>query len=241
VPRAPHDLMSDKLRQRMAIEAARLVNDGRDMATARFRAARAVQRGWVPTEDLPSDDEIRQALTSGRSAHDRFDRIAESVQLLSAVHSHPVIGSANDGLEHALAVFATVYEVHPYDEELLTAALVLHAGLAIDRTHPEQATLMALRDCLTARTAWLVESRPLAESHSAGTIGQRARRRLEAHPDFEQLILLADASRQAASPDGPQTGMRPASISLEEALRVLRALDAQDAAGDEGDEPASDW
>jgi hypothetical protein len=233
--------MSDKLRQRMAIEAARMVNKGRDMATARFRAARAVQRGWVPAEDLPSDDEIRQALTSGRSAHDRFDRIAESVQLLSAVHNHPAIGSADDGLEHALAVFATVYQVHPYDEELLTAALVLHAGLAIDRTHPEQATLMALSDCLTARTAWLVESRPLAESHSAGTIGQRARRRLEAHPDFEQLILLADASRQAASPDGPQPGMRPASISLEEALGVLRALDAQDAAVDEGDEPASDW
>ena len=70
--------MSDKIRQRMALEAARLVNEGRDIATARYRAARAVQRGWVPEEDLPSTAEIRQALTAAsQPALDRFDHVIQ--------------------------------------------------------------------------------------------------------------------------------------------------------------------
>ncbi|MDA0970296.1 MAG: hypothetical protein O3A60_07655 [Planctomycetota bacterium] len=220
--------MSDKIRQRMALEAARLVNEGRDIATARYRAARAVQRGWVPEEDLPSIAEIRQALTAAsQPALDRFDRIAEAVGLLASVRSHPMIGSAIDGLEHALAVFAAIHAEHPYDEELLTAALVIHAGLAIDRGNPVQAVLDALGESLTPRTTWFVESMPLAEAHVAGSIGQRARRRLETHPDGEQAILLALASRRAASPD-PQQRAMPAG-DLGEAIAILRSLDAEEA------------
>ena len=226
--------MSDKLRQRMALEAARLVNEGRDIATARYRAARAVQRGWVPEEDLPSTAEIRHALTAAsQPALDRFDRIAEAVGLLASVRSHPAIGSASDGLEHALAVFAAIHAEHPYDEELLTAALVIHAGLAIDRGNPVPAILEALGESLTPRTVWFVETMPLAEAHLVGSIGQRARRRLEAHPDGELAILVALASRRAASPD-PQQRAMPAG-DLDEAVAILRALDAEDA-----DDPASE-
>ena len=228
--------MSDKLRQRMALEAARLVHAGRDMATARYRAARAVQRGWVPEEELPSNAEIRQALAAaGPAANDRFDRIAESVRLLASVRSHPAIGSACDGLEHALAIFAAVSAEHPYDEELLTAALVVHAGLAIDRSNPAQAILAALGESLTPRTAWFVESMPLAEAHVAGTIGQRARHRLSTHPDFAQVIALAEASRRAGSPDASRQAAASATMSLDEAIAILRALDAEDAGGEATD------
>lgn len=225
--------MNNKLRQRMAIEAARLVSEGRDMATARYRAARAVQRGWVPEEELPSDAEIRQALAVGGSrGNDRFDRIAETVRLLESVRSHPSIGSADNGLEHALAVFAIVAREHPYDEELLTAALVMHAGLAIDRSQPVEAVLAALGTSLTPRTIWFVESMPLAVAHVAGTIGQRARRRLEAHPDFEQVMLLAESSRRAASPEGISQDLLEAGSGLDAAIAVLRELDAEEAEQD---------
>lgn len=220
--------MSNKHRQRMVIEAARLVNLGRDMATARFRAARKVNRGWVPAEELPSDCEIRQALSTGRPAVDRFDRIAESVGLLASVRRHPDIGAASDGLEHTLTAFSAVFAEQPYDEELLTAALVGHAGLAIDRTNPQQAVLKALDGCLTTRTAWLVESMPLAASYTAGTIGHRARHRLEAHQDFEQVMLLSEASRRAASADARNQGLVSTPLSLEEAIEILRSLDAED-------------
>ena len=215
--------MSDKLRQRMAQEAARLVGEGRDIATARIRAARAVRRDWVPENELPTAEEIHAALVPARpQAPDRLDRIAESVRLLATVRHHPRLQSADDGLEHALAVFSTVLNTYPYDEELLTAALLLHAGLVIDRADPVPALLTALGTTITQRTSWLLEAAAVAETHAAGTIGQRARRRFESHPDFEQACLLAAADRQGihGCPTPPPT--------LEEAIAILRDLDAEE-------------
>ena len=84
---------------------------------------------------------------------------------------------------------------------------------------------------------------PLAEAHVAGTIGQRARHRLSAHPDFEQVIALAEASRRAASPDASRQAAAPATMSLDDAIAILRALDADDADGettDLGDDASPD-
>lgn len=218
--------MTNKLRQQVALEAARLVNEGCDMATARLRAARGMHRGWVPDGDLPSEQEIQQALTpAGGHAGNRFLRIAETVRLLATIRSHHAIGVSADALEHTLQVFAAIYEEHPYDEELLTAALVLHAGLVIDRSDPVQAVIRVLGDTLTPRTIWFLETFPAAQAHAAGTIGQRARRRLESHPDFEQVLLLAELDRKA--------GLAPLLaahdlLDLEEAVGILQALDAED-------------
>ena len=55
------------------------------------------------------------------------------------------------------------------------------------------------------------------------TLGHRARKRLEAHPDFLDALLLAEADRGGGSGDPPP--------SLEQAMAVLRALDRA-AAGD---------
>ena len=46
------DAGADKLRQRIAEEAARMVAKGSDSTRSRFRAARRVARGWVRTSPV---------------------------------------------------------------------------------------------------------------------------------------------------------------------------------------------
>ncbi|MFM9057514.1 MAG: tRNA adenylyltransferase, partial [Planctomycetaceae bacterium] len=124
-------------------------------------------------------------------------------------------------LEHALQVFDLVHAERPYDEELLTAALVQEVGLALDRDRAVAAGLEAVGDLVTPRTRWLVESVAAARAHREGTLGHRARSRLEAHPDFEAVLLLAEADRKGRVRGG-------AAPTLDEALAILRELDAAD-------------
>jgi len=123
-------------------------------------------------------------------------------------------------LEHSLQVFARVRAERPYDEELLTAALVHDVGRAIDRDAPVPATLTALEGLITPRTAWLVETLPAAVAYGDRTLGHRARQRLEGHADFLDALVLADADRRARvrGYDAP---------SLDEAIAILRELDAE--------------
>ncbi|NBV44477.1 MAG: hypothetical protein EBR86_02270 [Planctomycetia bacterium] len=152
-------------------------------------------------------------------AGDRFDDIAALVRMLATVKQDPARHPEGDALEHTLQVFELVRAERPYDEELLTAALVFDVGRAIDRGAPVAAALLALAGLVTERTAWLVESLPAARAHAAGTLGQRARARLEAHPDFAEVELLATADRRGRVRGG-------VSPTLEEAITLLRGLDA---------------
>ena len=218
----------DRLRQRIAEEAARGVARGSDATRATFRAARRVARGWVPDDRLPDPrevcDEVRRELDAATALRhlvgDRFDSIAAEVSLLSTVRQDPAKCPEGDALEHSLQVFDLVHRERPFDEELLTAALVHDVGRAIDRSDPVAATVEALGDLVTDRTKWLVEMLPAARGHVEQTLGHRARRRLEAHPDFLDVILLAEADRR-----GHQRGY-PAP-SLDEAIAILRALEQE--------------
>lgn len=217
---------SDRLRQRIAEEAARGVARGSDATRATFRAARRVARGWVPDDRLPDPrevcHEVRRELDATaalrRLVGDRFDSIAAEVSLLATVRQDPAKCPEGDALEHSLQVFDLVHRERPFDEELLTAALVHDVGRAIDRSDPVAATVEAVGDLVSDRTKWLVEMLPAARGHVEQTLGHRARRRLEAHPDFLDVILLAEADRR-----GHQRGY-PAP-SLEEAIAILRALE----------------
>jgi hypothetical protein len=228
---APGDRRDHKLRTRIAGEAARIVGAGADSTRARFRAARRVARRRVPEEQLPSHDDIRREVVRGDDprggfAHltgDRFDRIAEIVGMLAAVRQDPVRHPEGDVLEHSLQVFDRVHRERPFDEELLTAALVHDVGRAIDRQAPVAAALEALGDAITPRTRWLVENLPVAAAHEDRTLGVRARHRLAAHPDFLDVLLLAECDRRACV-------RGYAAPSLEEAVAILRDL-AADGAG----------
>jgi len=220
----------DKLRRRIAEEAARILSQGGDSKRARFRAARRLTRGWVAEGDLPSHDEVRRELgraagadlpAAGGFGHltgDRFDQIADLVRVLATVRQDPLKHPEGDVLEHALQVFDRVHEAQPFDEELLTAALVHEVGKAIDRSNHVAAGLEALGDLVTPRTKWLVDSLEAAHAHGDNTLGLRARHRLEAHPDFLDALLLAESDRKARvrGYDAP---------SLDEAIAILRALE----------------
>ena len=217
----------DAQRRRIAREAARGMAGGSDATRAVFRAARRVTGGWVPADRLPSPAEVRDevhraidpAAAAARLTGDRFDRIAAVVGVLATVRQDPARHPEGDVLEHSLQVFDLVRAEKPYDEELLTAALVHDVGRAIDRNDPVPAALAAVAGLVTPRTAWLVEALPVAAAYRDGTLGQRARQRLAAHPDFLDALLLAEADRKARvrGYDAP---------SLEEAIAVLRGLES---------------
>jgi hypothetical protein len=230
-PGTPDGAAPDKLRRRIAAEAGRMLGSAGDSHRARLRAARRVARAWVPEERLPDHGEIRRAagaeLKKAASdppalAGDRFDDIAALVRMLATVNQDPVKHPEGDALEHTLQVFELVRGQRPYDEELLTAALVFDVGRAIDRGDAVAAALAALAGLVTERTRWFVEALPAARARAAGTLGHRARLRLESHPDFADLELLAEADRRGRVRGGE-------SPSLDEAIAAVRALDAESA------------
>ncbi|MFM7107834.1 MAG: hypothetical protein ACKOZU_04430 [Planctomycetaceae bacterium] len=220
--------VDDSLRRRIAAEAARGMAAGSDARRAVFRAARRLAGGWVPADRLPDVADVcadvGARLGTAPTRGDRLDRIAALAGLLATVRLDPAVHRARDALERALECFAAVHAERPYDEELLTAALVREVGLAIDRDDPVTAVLGALGDLVTPRTRWIVESVAAARAHREGTLGHRARRRLEAHEDFEAVMLLAEADRGGVMHDG-------AAPTLEEAIAILRMLDHEEAGG----------
>ena len=185
----------------------------------------------MPEEQLPSHDEIRREVTRGSDpssglahlAGDRFDQIAEIVRVLENVKQDPVKHPEGDVLEHTLQVFDRVYEERPFDEELLTAALVHDVGRAIDRVNPVSSGVSVLADLITPRTRWFVESLADAAAHGNHTLGARARQRLESHPDFLDALLLAECDRKACIRGYD-------AVSLDEAIAILRALADDDEA-----------
>ena len=219
----------DRIRRRIAGAAAGSVAAGSDARRAVFRAARRVTGGWTPADQLPAVGDVHRAVhqsldPTGSMRHlvgDRFDAIAALVAVLATVRQDPARCPEGDALEHSLQVFDIVHREQPFDEELLTAALVHDVGRAIDRDDPVSSAIEALGDLVTPRTRWLVESLPAARAHGDRTLGQRARRRLESHPDFLDAILLAEADRR-----GHVRGY--AAPSLDEAIEILRTLDRDD-------------
>ena len=223
---------SDKRRGRMAAEAARRLARGGDMKRARVAAARRIGRGWVPEHELPSAAAIgrelaRQRLTAepdrtgGHAAliGDHYDALASFLRPLAVARLDPRQHHAVTLLDASLLAFAHVEGQRPYDEELLTAALVAEAGQLFDRRDPVRATLGAAAMFLTERTTWLIENRDAARSYCGQSLGQRGRQRLAAHPDFDAVLLLVEAFSEPAQTGQPER-------SLEDAIAVLRQLAA---------------
>ena len=122
-----------------------------------------------------------------------------------------------DVLYHSLQVFDHARDQLAYDEEFLAAALLHDVGKAIDPADHVAAGLEALDGFITERTAWLIEHHMLAHQLADGTLGARARRRLEQSEHFEDLVLLGECDRA-----GRQAGVE--APELDEALDYLREL-----------------
>lgn len=220
--------MSDsKLRQQIAAEAARLIQAEEETGyySAKMRAARSLRQGWIPADVLPENREIRDQMQHRLSVqpigheNDRFARYHLLLVPLEGIKLNTKEHPEGDALYHSLQVFDLARDAVPYDEELQLAALLHEIGRAIDTHDPIGATLESLDGYITERTAWLIEHQPEAAAHHDGTLGARGRRRLEASPDFDDLMLLEACDRKGR--------MRGAAVpEIEDALTSVRQLAA---------------
>ncbi len=231
-------MANEKLRQQILYEAVRLLYQRQESEyhRAKLRAARKICRGWVKPVDLPSNQEIRLELlrysqtyegdslpagikveTEIEGEADRFHVFRSLLLPLSHVLQNRKTHPEGDVLYHSLQVFDLARDELPYDEELLLAALLHDVGKAIDPRDHTDAGLGALAGFITERTAWLIENHMLAQRVLDGTIGARARRRLQQAESYEELILLWRCDR-----DGRHPGVE--APELDEALDYLRDL-----------------
>lgn len=163
------------------------------------------------------DLEVEQALLEGEQRVDRFQIYQMLLLPLESVKQDPRWHPEGDALYHSLQVFELAREALPYDEEFQTAALLHDVGKAIDPREHVAAALEALEGHITQRTAWFIKHHMDASELRDGELGARARRRLEAHEDFDDLMQLCDCDRA-----GRECGVEVPEV--EEALDHLREL-----------------
>jgi hypothetical protein len=161
--------------------------------------------------------EIESAVAEMADRVDRFQVYEALLLPLEYVKEDPRYHPEGDVLYHSLQVFDLARDELPYDEECLLAALLHDVGKAIDRQNHVAAGLEALHEFITPRTAWLIENHMPGHGLLDGTLGARARRRLQQSEHFEELRLLCECDR-----DGRQTGV--AVPDLDEALEYIREL-----------------
>jgi hypothetical protein len=237
----------ERLRRRVAFEAAKLLysREETQYGTAKMKAARRLVAGEISPADLPCNREIRHSLRTiaragraeqvqlltevaaeralgrpteaGESTVDRFRAYELLLLPLEQVMQSPQEHPEGDVLYHSLQVFELARQTLPYDEEFLLAALLHDVGKAVDRRNHVAAALEMLAGMVSERTAWLIEHHVEALLLREGTLGLRLRRRLEAAPDFDELMLLAACDRQ-----GRAVGCETPDVR--EALQYVREL-----------------
>lgn len=166
--------------------------------------------------DLDLDDLLAEAAEQV----DRFQVYEALLLPLEEVQQNRRYHPEGDALYHSLQVFQLACEELAFDEEFLLAALLHDVGKAIDRSDHVTAGLEALEGFITPRTAWLIEHHMTARTILDGTIGSRARRRLQANDSYEELVLLARCDQEGRVP-----GAR--APELDESLNHLRKLTDQ--------------
>ena len=240
-------MSTDRLRRRVAFEAAKLIfaRQETQYGRAKMRAARQLVAGELKQSDLPCSREIRRCVQSinrtsrAEQAHllslsgadralgrpteaaentvDRFRTCELLLVPLENVMQSPEQHPEGDVLYHSLQVFELARQELPYDEEFLLAALLHDVGKAIDRRDHVAAALEALAGVIGSRTAWLIEHHVEGLALRDGSLGARLRRRLEAAEDFDELMLLADCDRR-----GRMVGMQTPDVR--DALQYIGQL-----------------
>lgn len=148
---------------------------------------------------------------------DRFEIYRMLLKPLEGVKQNPKYHPEGDALYHSLQVFELAREERGYDEEFLLAALLHDVGKGIDPSDHVAAGLQALEGMITPRTETLIALHMDALAYRQGTLGARARLRLEQSEEFDDLMLLRELDSR-----GRQRGAIV--CELEEALEYLRDL-----------------
>jgi hypothetical protein len=167
-------------------------------------------------EEYP-DLDVEAAVEQAAEQVDRF-QVYESLLLpLENVKQNPKYHPEGDVLYHSLQVFDLARDALPYDEEFLLAALLHDVGKGIEPGRHVAAGLEALDGFITDRTKWLIENHMAAHEILDGTIGHRAKLRLQEDESYDELILLGKCDRT-----GRQRGVMTS--RLEDVLDYVRDL-----------------
>lgn len=219
-----------KLRQAIAYEAARLLHDEveSEFDAAKRKAARRFHRGWCPEEDFPTNAEVRQLLLT--FAHHAAPTECKEVgpypvfrmllQPLAGVQQDSDRHPEGDVLYHTLQVFALAKERNPYDAEFLEAALLHDVGKGIEPRNHIEAALRSLNGLISDRTRFLIEHHQHAHDYRDGTMDPKLRDKLRRHPDFDDLLALAECDR-AGRVAGAEVG------TIDDAISYLRELERE--------------
>jgi predicted nucleotidyltransferase len=175
----------------------------RDMAHYVFQSSitgKAIERASIAeleqflAREYP-DASLDQSVLEAESRVDRFQIYEMLLLPLENVKENPQYHAEGDALYHSLQVFELARRELPYDEEFLLAALLHDVGKAIDPADHVAAGLEALAGYITPRIAWLIEHHMEGQHLLDGSLGARARRRLEASENYEELKLLVRCDR----------------------------------------------
>lgn len=139
---------------------------------------------------------------------------------LENVKQDPRYHPEGDALYHSLQAFELARAEVPYDQELITAALLHDVGKAIDPHDHVAAGLEALEGTLTEREEYLIGHHMEAMEYVDRTLGARARAALEMSEWFDDLMALRDIDDRAR-----RTGVDVS--TAEEALAFLKAMDEE--------------
>jgi predicted HD phosphohydrolase len=162
---------------------------------------------------LSLDEELAEA----EQKIDRFQIYRTLLLPLAGVKQSKKYHPEGDVLYHSLQVFELARDELPYDEEFLLAALLHDVGKGLDPYDHVTAGLEALEGFITERTAWLIAHHMEAQALRDGTLGIRARHRLEESESFEELQLLCRCDRAGRVP-GVQVP------ELDDALEFIREV-----------------
>lgn len=166
--------------------------------------------------DYPGID-LDQRLAEVEQSVDRFQIYRILLLPLAGVKQSKKYHPEGDALYHSLQVYDLACDELPYDEEFQLAALLHDVGKAIDSQNHVEAGLQALEGFITDRTAWLIEHHMEAHAIRSGTIGARARRRLMANENYEDLLLLEECDY-----NGREQGVEVPDV--DDALESIREL-----------------
>ncbi|MBM79448.1 MAG: tRNA adenylyltransferase [Planctomycetaceae bacterium] len=166
---------------------------------------KAIERATIPELEQLLEREypgmcLDEALAQAENKIDRFQVFRSLLLPLESVKQSRKYHPEGDVLYHSLQVYELACDELPYDEEFLLAALLHDVGKGIDSGDHVNAGLEALMGFITERTAWLIAHHMEAHTIHDGTIGARARRRLQQHEDFEFLVLLGECDRGGRVP-----------------------------------------
>lgn len=167
------------------------------------------------------DFDVDEAVDALDDHIDRFELYRLLLDPLAGVKQSPKYHPEGDALYHSLQVFELARQERPYDEEFLLAALLHDVGKAIDPSDHVGAAVQALEGVVTERTEWMIAHHMDAHAYRDGSLGARARDRLRAHEDFDDLLLLSELDRR-----GRVAGAIVA--ELPEVFDYLRSLDQDD-------------